>query len=62
LPVALADVELEEVDTELDEVEVGVLELEAVLCCEVVEEIIASDAVAVVAEASSLIEVDESLE
>lgn len=48
------------VDAESDEDEVGVLELEAVLCCEEVEEAI--DAVAVVAEASSLIEADESLE
>jgi hypothetical protein len=42
--------------------EVGVLELEAELSCEVVEEIIAPDAVVVVAEAFSLIEVEESME
>jgi hypothetical protein len=53
---------LEELEAELEMDEAGVLELEAELCCEVVEEIIASDAVAVVAEASSSIEVEESLE
>jgi hypothetical protein len=62
LPVAPADADSEEVDAELDGDEVGVLELEAELSCEVVEEIIAPDAVDVVAEASSSIEVEESLE
>jgi hypothetical protein len=62
LSVAPAEADSEEADAELEIDEVGVLELRALLRCEVVEEIIEPDAVAAVADVSSAVEVEESSE
>jgi hypothetical protein len=62
LPVAPADANSEEADAGTEDDEVEVLELEALLLCEVVEDTTESDAVGPVADASSAVEVEESFE